>query len=185
MPEVPAPSLLIQLSSVLQALAAVAVVLTFVVYWRQLRTMQAQLLVLSQQAESDRMHSKALTQATNALHLSTYLHSPEIYRARAHLLGTLADKPYASWTEADKTEARRAIGAYDIGAILAKGGAVPLDFLTDNWDSSILSCHSAARAMIDELRAKHGLRWWDDFIRLSEASREIWNPGRSASHGTT
>lgn len=153
---------------VLQVAASVAIVATFFVHRSKLRTMQ-------ETGEEDRRQSKAMAQAANALHLAQYLHSPELYGARKHLLGTLAAKPYASWSDDDKTEARLAIGAYDVAGILARCGAVSADVIPNNWGASIVKCHSAAFELVEDLRRENGYLWWDEFLQLSRRSQAVWN----------
>jgi hypothetical protein len=169
----------------LQAIASIFVVGTFFVYFRQLKAMQAQ-LAQNQQSSSEQVdNERRVMHAQTTTTLAAFLHSPQVYEARRHLLSYLASIPYNQWTDDDKTKARHAIGAYDIAAILARMDAVPLEVVARNWGASVIKCEAAGHEMILALRVEHGTPWWDDFLRLVTASRLLWPAVTPQQHRQT
>jgi hypothetical protein len=132
---------------VLTALGATAVVLTFVVYWRMLRSMQ--------QASSGQ----------SILSLVDYLQRQDMQDARGLVIGELGNNPLDKWSPAQRRAASMVCSSYDVAGILARRGFVPLDLLTDSYAASILRCYSAGKPLITELRrldnasARVNTRW--------------------------
>ncbi|MGH9882384.1 MAG: DUF4760 domain-containing protein [Pyrinomonadaceae bacterium] len=141
----------------IQAVATVAIVATFIVYWRQLVAMRGQLSAMQHSSRSQSL-----------LTLIDLLQRPATIEARGILFG-LEGKDSTGWTREERLAAERAISAYDIAGILIRDGAVPdgKRVLTDNWGYSIRKCHQIASPYIAETRKTRGNKYWDDFEWLA------------------
>ena len=138
---------------VLQAVANLAVVATFFIYYRQLAAMR---------------HASI---GQSVLALIPFLQTPSLREARGVLI-KLREKPYSLWTSSEKENAERACAAYDIAGILVRNNIIPKKLIVDNWGDSITKCHLAAKEYLESTRAARGGDYWDDFEWLAaEASK--------------
>jgi hypothetical protein len=143
----------------LTALGATAVVPTFIIYWRMLRSMQ---------------HGST---GQSILALIDYLQKQEIRDARGIVLLRLVDKPLGNWTPGDREAAGMVCSSYDVAGILVRRDFVPIELLTDSYAASSLGCFPVTKPFIDELRKSDHARArvstrWSNFEWLhAEASK--------------
>lgn len=151
----------------LSVIANIAIVATFIVYWRQLAAMRGQ-LAASQEA----------SRSQNLLALIEFLQRPAFVEARGVLM-SLESTPPDNWTPEQRFGADRAIAGYDIVAILLREDAIPRAraVIIENWGHSIRSCYAAAAPYIQKAREKRGANYWDDFEWLAgEAKKPNQSP---------
>lgn len=134
----------------LQITITIAMVLTFIVYYFQLKAMQ----------------KASLSQ--NVLTLIDFLQKPGLPEARKELIEVSGEKHPDSWDKDERTRAERVCATYDIAGILIQQGIVPKEIIVDNWGDSIKKCYNAASKLIKEVREERGVDYWDDFEWLAE-----------------
>lgn len=139
----------------LQAIANLAIVATFFVYYRQLKAMQGQLEAARQASAGH-----------NMLSLIPFLQTPSLRDARGVLI-KLKGKSFSVWTSSEREDAERVCAAYDVAGILIRNGIVPKQLIIDNWGDSIEKCHDAAKEYLASARAARGADYWDDFEWLA------------------
>jgi hypothetical protein len=147
----------------LNIISTLAIVGTFLVYWRQLLAMRGQLEA-----------SRTASESQNILHVINFIQQPHVRNARQILIG-LKNKPLANWTDEDRAAADIACGSYDIVGILAKLKVVPVNILVETWGDSIRKCHIAALPLIEEYQKpeNRGTTFWDDFDWLDKEVNKI------------
>jgi len=139
---------------VVQLVGVFALLLTLLVYYKQLRTMAVQLQVV-QNASS----------AQNILALTNFLQAPEVRAARETVRVRLAKKHFKFWTDDERREASRVCSTYDVAGIIIKLGLVPPEPLVENWGPSIRHCYEVTKPLIVEMQKPEnsGPTYWDDF----------------------
>jgi len=139
---------------VIQVVGVSALLLTLYVYYRQLRTMAAQ-LESTQEAAS----------AQNILALTNFLQAPEVRAARETVRVDLSDKEYGDWTENERREVARVCSTYDVAGLIIRLGFVPPGPFVDNWGPSIRHCYEVTRPFVEEMQRPEnsGPTYWDDF----------------------
>jgi len=139
---------------VVQIAGVAALLLTLYIYYRQLRTMGAQL-----QAARD------ASSAQNILALTNFLQAPEVRAAREIVRVRLSKKPFADWTEEERREAARVCSTYDVAAIIVRMRLVPPEPFVENWGPSIRHCYEVCKPLIEEMQKPEnsGPTYWDDF----------------------
>jgi hypothetical protein len=149
---------------VIQIVGVTALLLTLYVYYKQLRTMSAQL-------ESARDASSA----QNILALTNFLQAPEVRTAREVVRVNLAEKPYDNWTQDERREAARVCSTYDVAAIIIRMGLVPREPFVENWGPSIRHCFEVTKPFLEEMQRPEnsGPTYWDDFGWLYEEVRRL------------
>lgn len=149
----------------LSIIANLAIVATFIVYWRQLVAMHGQLTA-----------SQDASRSQNLLALIEFLQRPAFVEARGVLM-SLGNTPPEQWTNDQRFGADRAIAGYDIVAILLREGAISRgkETIIENWGHSIRTCYAAAAPHIQKARETRGANYWDDFEWLA---REAQRPNR-------
>lgn len=146
-----------------QIVATVAIVLTFLVYWRQLVAMQSQVAA-----------ARDSSRTQNLISLIDYIHRPEHRQAR-QVLTNLAAKSLDSWTTQERLDAERACSAWDAVALVLRNTSIPQakEMIVGNWRYSILSCYSAAQELMRELHTQRDPEFWDDFEWLAMAAQLV------------
>lgn len=149
---------------IVQVIGIVAIVLTLVVYYGQLRTMAAQL---------DAMRNASSAQ--NMLDVALFLQAPEVRASREVVRRRLSNKRYDSWNTEDKRDAARVCATYDAAAVIIRLGLTPLEPFVDNWGPSIRHCYQVTKPYIEELQRPEnsGPRYWNDFGWLYEQVMEF------------
>jgi hypothetical protein len=137
---------------VVQTIVSVAIVLTFIVYFLQLRAMR---------------HA---TKSQTTFMLIQYLQSPAIRDARRVLIKELSAKPYKDWVDAEKDMAETAINPYEVAGILVANRLVLEDVIVDNWSPTIAKCHEATQLLIAEARTSSRPNAWQNFDDLARRS---------------
>lgn len=156
-----------------QTVTTLFIIATFIVYYRQLKTMQHQL---------DAARSAA--QGQNLLSVLQYIQQERLGAARRTLV-SLSEKPVSDWVADERTAANLACGAYDIAANLARRNIIPLEPLVAVWGYSIERCYAVAEPLIKEYRAPTGGRsddYWDDFEWLRNQSAILRHNRRSSEN---
>jgi hypothetical protein len=141
-------------SIVLQVAIWAAMFATFVVYFRQLKTMQ-----------------KA-AEGQNILSIVNFLQAPYVRDARTTVREVLKSKPYIDWTKDEKRQASLVCSTYDVASILIyHQKLVPQEPFISNWGPSIKDCYEVCREHINEMQKPEnsGLEYWNDFILLYKA----------------
>jgi hypothetical protein len=144
---------------VVQVVGVTALLLTLCVYYRQLRTMGAQLHAARDAAS-----------AQNILALTNFLQAPEVRAAREVVRSRLPNKMFANWTEDERREAARVCSTYDVAAIIVRLKLVPPEPFVENWGPSIRHCYEVTEPLIEEMQKPEnsGPTYWDDFGWLYE-----------------
>jgi hypothetical protein len=139
---------------VIQVVAVAALLLTLYVYYRQLRTMGAQL-----------QSARDASSAQNILALTNFLQAPEVRAAREVVRVNLAQKHFQDWNDDERREAARVCSTYDVAAIIIRLGLVPREPFVENWGPSIRHCFEVTRPFIEEMQRPEnsGPTYWDDF----------------------
>jgi hypothetical protein len=136
---------------VLQALIWVAMIATFIVYWRQLKAMQ---------------HGAT---GQNILPLVNYLQAENVREARTTVRKNLKGKSFNSWTDDEKLKASLVCSSYDAASLLIfRQKLVPSDPFIRNWGPSIKDCYEICRPFIDEMQKPEnsGPAYWSDSLVL-------------------
>jgi hypothetical protein len=128
---------------VVQTIAAFAIVFTFFVYYRQLRTMKESNL------------------SQNLITVHQFLLDPEFRDARRALLG-LQGKAIASWTNDERQSAERACASWNFVAILVDKKLLPF-FVLEDAKHSYTRCHEAAKELLQEIRGTRTPDHWHHF----------------------
>ena len=141
------------LNIILQFLVWVAMIATFMVYYKQLKTMR--------------------TSATgqNILSLVNFLQAPHVRDSRTIVREILNSKPYGSWTAEEKRAASLVCSTYDAAAILIfQQRLVPSEPFVTNWGGSIKACYEILEPHMIEMRKPElsGEEYWDNFRQLYE-----------------
>lgn len=139
---------------VIQSAAVVALLLTFYVYYRQLRTMGAQLQA-----------AREASAAQNILALTNFLQASEVRAAREIVRARLSKKEFGNWNEEERREAARVCSTYDVAAIIIRMGLVPAKPFVENWGPSIRHCYEVTKPLIEEMQKPEnsGPTYWNDF----------------------
>ncbi len=138
----------------IQVVGVVALLVTLYVYYRQMRTMGAQLQA-----------AREASSAQNILSLTNFLQAPEVREARETVRVKLPNKEFRAWSNDERRDASRVCSTYDVAAIIIRMGLVPQEPFVDNWGSSIRHCYEITKPLIVELQKPEnsGPTYWDDF----------------------
>ncbi len=164
---------------IFQLLANIAIVGTFIIYWRQLLAMQGQLKTMqdASQSQNNLMQNQLKTmqeasqsqnnlfqdqlktmqeasQSQNILNVIDFLEQPIAQKARRTLINFAKDLKVVEDMKNPEvvSAANLACGYYDIVGILAKLKIVPLELFVVNWGVSIKKCYEAAKPLIEYYR---------------------------------
>mgnify|MGYP000866687735 CR=1 FL=1 len=147
-----------------QIVGTVAVVATFVVYWRQLVAMQAQVTA-----------AREASRTQNLLSLIDYIQRPEHRQARRHLFA-LDRSGKSDWfpDSEDQRQAELACSAWDTVGLLLRRTTIPdaTQMIVDNWRHSIWRSHTLTTALRDRLRVEREPNFWNDFDWLASQALE-------------
>ena len=138
-----------------QVLIWIAMIATFIVYYRQLAAM------------------REATTAQNILALINFLQTPFVRNARRIVRKTLKNKPYP-WSEDEIDSASDVCSTYDVAAILIlEQKIVSGEPFLKNWGPSIEDCYEILEPHIKEMQKPEnsGPDYWDDFGKLYEVVR--------------
>jgi hypothetical protein len=153
-----------------QILGTIAIIATFIIYWRQLVAMQSQV-----EAARDSSRSQ------NILALIDYIQRPE-HRDARRLLFSLEGKDFTKWTTDERKHAEMACSAWDtVGLVLQNTSiAGAKDMITGNWRHSIFRCHALTAELKTVLREERDPDFWDDLDWLCEHAIDGYE-----AHGTS
>lgn len=146
-------------SLIIQLVVGIAIVATFGVYYRQLRTMQGQLTA-----------TRDSSVAQNILAVVNFLQAEEVRSARTIVRKDLRSKSMESWDEGECQAASRVCSTYDVAAVLLREKLVPLGPFVENWGPSIKDCYQILLPYIRTMQAPthSGPTYWNDFQWLYE-----------------
>jgi hypothetical protein len=157
----------------LQALTNLAIVGTFVVYWRLYGAARDQINAAQKQLEA----SREATRTQSLLTAITFLQQDRIHEARSHLIAK-GPGTFSSWDAEERRSADIALGTYDIIAILCRRNVIPTEVIVDNWGDSIINCREKAFELVAYYRfpAERGPAFWDDLDWLYTLckARPLW-----------
>ncbi len=139
------------LNLVIQSIIGVTMVVTFLIYFFQLKTMRKSML------------------GQNSISLINFLQDENTREARRIVLTTLKDKEYINWTADEKESASKVCSTYDVLSILLyQMKLAPTDIFVDNWGPSIKKCYDILEKHIKEMQKPEnaGPKYWDDFEKL-------------------
>lgn len=141
----------------LQTLVWIAMVVTFVVYYLQLRAMR---------------HA---AHGQNILALVNFLQTEEVRVARGVVRKTLRGKPFATWDHDDERAASLVCSSYDVAGILIRQGVVLGAPFVDNWGPSIQECFETLEPYVRKMQQPEnsGAKYWDDFEWLYQQVRKV------------
>ncbi len=130
------------------------VFITFLIYFLQLQTMQAQLRAAREGVASQ-----------NLLSLVAFLQEEPTRQARRRVIKQLSTLTREQWSEEDRNAADKVCSTYDIAAILLRNGFVDYRTIADNWGPSIKQCFEILRPYIREIQMpdEAGPAYWNDF----------------------
>lgn len=141
-------------SLVLQLMVWVAMIATFLVYFRQLRAMQRGAI------------------GQNILSVVNYLQAPYVREARTIVRENLRGRHFSDWSDPEKRAAALVCSTYDVAAILIfQQELVPSEPFVSNWGPSIKDCYEILREYIAEMQKPEnsGPAYWNDFGMLYQA----------------
>ena len=162
---------------VVQAIATIGILLTLIVYAKQLSVMQRQLKA-SENAAADQLSvmqeqlkaSESAAVGQNLLTLANFLQDETVRDAREIVIKTLCSKSRFEWTEEEERAAAKVCSTYDLASQIIRQGLVPLEAIAENWGPSIKKCYEILEPYIQEMQKpeKGGPAYWDDFGWLYE-----------------
>ena len=132
---------------IIQSIATIAIVGTFIVYAWQLWSM------------------RKTRQSHALLNVVQMLSEPELRKARKILISH-AEIQLENWSDETKEKAERVCVFYDIVDILIQNKVITPNIIEENWGDSIKKCHEVASELIREIRKTRGEKYWDGFDRL-------------------
>jgi hypothetical protein len=115
-----------EIQNTVSVLTFMTLVATVVVYYLQLKAMQAQLTKLDATAKTQAM-----------LSLIEHIQSPEVRSARQHIFSIRGKKPYDQWSDEDKAHASTACVAYHTLGVCVRAGIVDCGHFARGWGYSV------------------------------------------------
>ena len=146
----------------IQGFATIGILLTFIVYFLQLSTMQRQLEV-----------SKSAATSQNLIALVNFLQDEKTQDARRVVIRILSSKAIANWTKEEERAAAKVCSTYDIAGISIREGLIPSAPIVNNWGASIKKCYKILQPYIWEMKKRNGPSYWDDFGWLEGKAKDI------------
>lgn len=152
----------------IQLATLAAVVITAVIYYRQLRVMSRQLTA-----------AQAANEAQNTLRIVEWLQNDGIRNSRKTVREVLSGKDYAQWTDDEKTQASHVAANYDVAAALLRSGFGSTTLIAANWKASICHCYQVLEPHIHNHRnSPNGDRgYWSNFEWLRNLARKTNTQG--------
>lgn len=144
-------------SFLLQVFIWAAMIATFFLSFRQLRTMQ---------------HAAV---GQNILSVVNFLQATYVRDARTTVRKQLKGKVLADWTDDEKRDASLVCSTYDVAAILIfQQSLVPAEPFITSWGPSIKDCYETCEPFITEMQKPEnsGPHYWNDFAQLYAAVRK-------------
>jgi hypothetical protein len=142
-----------------QVIANVAMVLTFVIYWRQLVALRSQVRA-----------AREASRTQNLIALIDFIQRPTHVESRRVLIN-LDGRPLSNWTDDERRSAERACSAWDAVAILLRHDSMQeaAQIVLSTWKTSIAPCYTvASKELLGTLRTMRGTDFWDDFEWLAQ-----------------
>lgn len=95
------------------------------------------------------------------------LQSEKVRAARRHVFTELAHRPFAGWSEHDYSQAELVCATYDTVGIMTKRGALPIEYISDNWGPSLRNSWPHLASLVAKRRTDWADdEYWDDYVRL-------------------
>jgi hypothetical protein len=142
-------------------IGTVALVLTLIVYYRQLRTMGKQLKTTQQQLEATRQGSNG----QNILVLTNFLQAEDVRAARTLVIQKLAKRPFRSWNKEDRITAAKVCSSYGVAGVILQTGVIPNKPFIENWGPSIRMSFETLQPLIREMQKPDnaGPAYWSTY----------------------
>ena len=142
-------------------IGAVALVLTLIVYYRQLRTMGKQLETTQQQLEATRQGSNG----QNILALANFLQAEDVRAARTLVFQKLAKRHFRLWSKEDKLTAAKVCSSYGVAGVILQTGVIPNKPFLENWGPSIRMSFEILQPLIREMQRPEnaGPAYWSTY----------------------
>jgi hypothetical protein len=145
----------IAMGAISSAIGAVAILLSLIFIWRQLREMNR------------------TRQAEGFFRVVDYLQSEDIRTARRHLMNL--EKPsFDDWTEEDMASAERVCNSYARIGRMIEEHMIPADFVIPAYHYSIKKCWEASQPIVTEYRRKTSSDRWQSFEWLYERTKRSY-----------
>jgi hypothetical protein len=132
---------------IIQTATLVTMVLTFIVYYFQLRALR---------------HS---SRGQHFLALIQHLQAPEVRTAREIVLNDLRTKPFKEWDRTDREAASTVCASYGNAGVLVRVGLVEFELL-QSWGPSVIRCYEVCAPLVAERQAAAGSDYWKDLVEL-------------------
>ena len=135
---------------VLWAITLVAGLATVVVYYKQLKAMDASI------------------RAQNLAWLIQYLQASDVRHARFVVMTELSTRAFKDWSLPEQEEAATACAAYGVAGVYIELNRVDKDVIIRNWGPSIEKVCEICKGFIEDRRKKSGQKYWSALIWLNE-----------------
>jgi hypothetical protein len=124
-----------------QILGSMALFITLVINYRQLRTMAEQVAAV-----------RRSTNAQQILSLLSFIESDEVRAALTVVHTTLHRKHFSDWTESElQAASKTCISFATVGAIV-RSGLVPVEPLLEGWEPSLRRCYQVLEPFLREMQ---------------------------------
>src|SRR5262249_6710968 len=137
-----------------QISGTVALFITLVINYRQLRTMAAQVMAMQRGADTQQI-----------LSLLSFIESDEVLAARMVVYTTLHRKHFSEWTERELQAASRMCASFATVGTILRSGIVPLGPLLEGWEPSLRRCFQILEPFLREMQKPEngGPQYWIGF----------------------
>lgn len=154
------------LVNIAQIVTVPLIAYTLIVYIRQARAMEKQLLVQEE-------HIKHIQESRSELQFYQVISSLLDMRPYIEHVLSLENKPFSSWTEKDKEAGIYVAGQFHFVGVLVYEKLIQEDLLAKTWPYNIQKCHKVLQPFILNMRNERGARYWSGFDFLAKRVAEI------------
>ena len=141
------------LQIIAQMIGSAGILITLVIYYRQLRIMNEQV-----------QEVRRSTTAQHILSLLSFIESDEIRAALNLVYTTLHKKHFTQWTEDERQAASKLCSSFSSAGTILQSGLVPQEPLM-GWGPSIRRCYQVLEPYIREMQRPEnaGPQYWASF----------------------
>ena len=147
---------------IITAVGTGAIVGTLLIYFKQLKTMQRQ-LVSAQQASA----------AQNLLAFVNFIQAEDVRTARTIVIKHLDASKYKRWTAAQLRSADIVCSSYTIAGLILRAKLLDTKNVIKAWGPSIRKCYARLKPHIDVMREQAGPDYWEAFDWLVTQAEEV------------
>jgi len=139
---------------VAQILGSMALFITLVINYQQMRTMAEQVMAV-----------RRSTNAQQLLSLLTFIESDEMRAALVVVYTTLHRKHFSEWTESELQAASRICAGFATVGAIVRSGLVPAEPLLQGWEPSLRRCFQILEPFLREMQKPEngGAQYWIGF----------------------